>query len=292
MSVLVGYLPEKGGRAALQLGAQLAHGLGSGLHVATVVPRPWPTPSLARVDAEFTAWAAELGETAARSATEHLAQVAPGLAVTHHVVGHRSVPAALTGTAAELDAEVLVLGSSADGQLGQVVVGSTADRLLHSSPVALALAPRGYRSAGAGVCRLTSTYAGTPGSSGVLARSSALAARLGAGLRVATFARRGATMHPPEVGLRAEDEVLAGWVEQSRRALAALRADGTLAADVETEVATGRGWREAVDQLDWRDGELLVVGSSESGVLARVFLGSRAAKLVRHSPVPVLVLPR
>ena len=36
---------------------------------------------------------------------------------------------------------------------------------------------------------------------------------------------------------------------------------------------------------------LLVLGSSPSGVLARVFLGSRARKLIRYSPVPVVVLP-
>jgi nucleotide-binding universal stress UspA family protein len=40
------------------------------------------------------------------------------------------------------------------------------------------------------------------------------------------------------------------------------------------------------------DGDVLVVGSSALGPLAQVFLGSRAAKVVRHSPVPVVVVPR
>ena len=39
-------------------------------------------------------------------------------------------------------------------------------------------------------------------------------------------------------------------------------------------------------------GDVLVVGSSSIGPVARVFLGSRAAKIVRHSPVPVVVVPR
>ena len=34
-------------------------------------------------------------------------------------------------------------------------------------------------------------------------------------------------------------------------------------------------------------GDVLTVGSSKAGPLARVFLGSRAAKIVRYSPVPV-----
>jgi nucleotide-binding universal stress UspA family protein len=37
---------------------------------------------------------------------------------------------------------------------------------------------------------------------------------------------------------------------------------------------------------------VLVIGSSELGPAARVFLGSRATKIMRHSPVPVVVVPR
>ena len=44
--------------------------------------------------------------------------------------------------------------------------------------------------------------------------------------------------------------------------------------------------------IDWLPGEVLVLGSSTAGPLTRVFLGSRATKLIRHSPVPVLVVPR
>jgi nucleotide-binding universal stress UspA family protein len=43
--------------------------------------------------------------------------------------------------------------------------------------------------------------------------------------------------------------------------------------------------------VDWNDGDLLVVGTS-AGPLSRLYLGSHAAKIVRNSPVPVLLLPR
>jgi nucleotide-binding universal stress UspA family protein len=39
------------------------------------------------------------------------------------------------------------------------------------------------------------------------------------------------------------------------------------------------------------DGELLAIGTSPQGAIARVFLGSKGTKIIRHSPVPVLVLP-
>ena len=35
-----------------------------------------------------------------------------------------------------------------------------------------------------------------------------------------------------------------------------------------------------------------MVGSSTIGPVARVFLGSRGAKIVRDAPVPVVVVPR
>jgi len=50
-------------------------------------------------------------------------------------------------------------------------------------------------------------------------------------------------------------------------------------------------WGEAMDEIDWEAGEVLVVGSSPVGHLARVFLGSGAIKIVRYSPVPVVVVP-
>ena len=54
----------------------------------------------------------------------------------------------------------------------------------------------------------------------------------------------------------------------------------------------GESWEEALEDVEWEDGEVLVVGSSSIGPLARVFLGSRASQIVRHSPVPVIVVPR
>ena len=61
---------------------------------------------------------------------------------------------------------------------------------------------------------------------------------------------------------------------------------------VQCEVAWGHTWSEALDDIQWAPGDLLVVGSSSLAPLARVFLGSRATKILRHSPVPVIAVPR
>lgn len=292
MTVVVGYLAGKSGNAPLHLAVEAAQTLRTSLCVATIVPKPWTVPSPARVDAEYAAWADQLAADSAREAERELGAIPHDLAVSFHSHAHRSVSGGLVDVVAEQDAELLVLGSSASGALGQVVVGSTADYLLHSCPIPLAIAPRGYRGARTGaLTRITCGYPGTPESIGAVRQIADLAERLRIPLRVITFAVRGRTMYPPEVGLHAEDSVLAAWVEQAQSLLEELRTDGVLGPDVDLAVVSGNGWDQALDDADWIDGEILALGSSPRGDIARVFLGSRGAKILRHSPVPVLVVP-
>lgn len=292
MTVIVGYLTGKAGLSALNLGVEAARTLKTTLSVVTVVPKPWTTPSPARIDAEYAQYADRLAADSAAQARKCIASLDARLEVSCHKYAHRSASGGLLDAVKDLDAQALVLGSSADGSLGQVVIGSTADRLLHSSPVPLAISPRGYRGSKThGLTRLTCAYPGTPESLHVVGRVAALAEQLGVPMRVITFAVRGRTMFPPEVGLHAEDTILQSWAGQARDTLAKLRSDGVVGDDVELQVVTGNGWDQALDAAEWLDGELLALGTSPQGAIARVFLGSKGAKIVRHSPVPVLVLP-
>jgi nucleotide-binding universal stress UspA family protein len=77
-----------------------------------------------------------------------------------------------------------------------------------------------------------------------------------------------------------------------RAALAEVRDPPAAPRDCETVIGHGEDWAEALEDVDWGPGDVLVVGSSSIGPLARVFLGSRATKIVRNSPVPVAVVPR
>jgi nucleotide-binding universal stress UspA family protein len=292
MTVVVGYLAGKSGTAPLNLAVGAARTLRTSLTVATIVPKPWTFPSPARVDAEYAAWADQLAADSAREAQRDLAPMAESLEISYHSHAHRSVSGGLTEVVGELDADLLVLGSASNGALGQVVVGSTADRLLHSSPVPVAIAPRGYRSPRGGqLTRITCGYPGTPESVEVVRTIAALAHRLEVPLRVITFAVRGRTMYPPEVGLHAEDSILAAWESQAAEMLAALRTDGVVDDAVDLQVVSGNDWGQAIDDAEWQDGEILALGTSPRGEIAHVFLGSRGTKIMRVSPVPVLVLP-
>ncbi|QUR68169.1 universal stress protein [Mycobacterium spongiae] len=298
MSVVVGYRTGEVGLSGLHLGIDLARTLHTSLTVVTIVPQPWPTPSLARIDAEYEQWADQLAADSAAEARGRLDGLADGIDVTYQKRAHRSVSAGLIELATELEAQVLVLGSvphlgvfGGPTTCGGVLIGSTADRLLHSAPMPLAISPHGYRSRTGAMSRITCGYSATAEGADVVRRCVKFAREYAVPVRVVTFAVRGRTMYPSEVGLHSETTVLEVWAAQAREMLEKLRTEDVVDADVALDVVTGNGWKQALASANWTDGEILALGTSPRGKIARVFLGSHSGKIVRHSPVPVLVLP-
>ena len=58
------------------------------------------------------------------------------------------------------------------------------------------------------------------------------------------------------------------------------------------EVAHGRTIEEAIDDLEWDDAEIMIVGSSRLAEKNKLFIGSTANKVLRALPVPMVVVPR
>ena len=98
-------------------------------------------------------------------------------------------------------------------------------------------------------------------------------------------------MYPPEV--LGEQDILDRYVRDTSAAQEeAIAGLGDLAPDkIETEVATGRNWSEALEAVPWEKGDVLVVGSSSTSLVSKLFLGSNATKIIRYSPVPVIAVP-
>jgi nucleotide-binding universal stress UspA family protein len=151
---------------------------------------------------------------------------------------------------------------------------------------------------GSRVSRVTVAFRGDHTTTALLERVAEICQRTHSRLRIVTFAinaRRMVTTTVPG----AEDAIVAQWVRQATTdqddALGNLAGLGIDVATVERQIAVGRSWGAAIDQLDWARGDLLVLGSSmssmSSSMMARVFLGSSATKIIQHSPVPVIVVP-
>jgi nucleotide-binding universal stress UspA family protein len=295
MTYVVGYSPWHADFGLLDFAAQLARSDAQTLRVVVVVPDTWPTPVAGDTDREYGQWAAQQGADAVAEAERLLRDRSPDVAAEVVWEAGRSVPPMLLAQAEKLGAEIIVVGSAQHGPSGQITVSSKTNRLLHSSPVPVAIAPRAYHPMkGSKITRVTCAFRGDDASRTTLARTAEICNRTGQDLRVVTFGVRGRRMYPPEVS-GAEQVVLDAFLEQSgaaqRDALAALAADHQLPAAVESTLAVGRSWADAMDDLDWHREDVLVVGSSSTGAFSRIFLGSSAAKIVRYAPVPVIVVP-
>ncbi len=294
MTILVGYSPHKDDLGVLELGAQLARSAGEDLHAVTVVPQGWATVVAGDSDRDFREWAAQEGEASAAEALAQLAEI-PDLSTSASWITGRSVPQALLGEAAARDAGILVVGSGESGPRGTVTVTSKTDRLLHSSDVPIAIAPRGYH-AGADqrVRRVTVGFRDDDATWTLLDRVAGICRDTQAVLRVVTFAIRRRTMVTSSVS-GGEDLVFKQFRAQAKAAQSEaeehLRSIGFGDNDLELVVAQGRSFGGAMDSLEWGKGDVLVVGSSSTHPLAHVFLGSSAAKILRNSTVPVVVVP-
>jgi nucleotide-binding universal stress UspA family protein len=292
VTLVVGYAPDGHGRAVLHLAAMLARSGDEDLLVGAIVPASWP-PSPAKVDAEYRAYLGRL----ANEALEHARARLPGDVRAEFTVHHsRSAAAGLVELAEQHKARMIVLGSSAGGYAGYVSIGSTTSRLMHSSPVSLALAPRGFRAGpDARVTRATAAF-GASDSEELVVAAATVAAQVGASLRLASFAVRPRAPYTSGVGTVADEAMVADWIREMRAAgRAALESVETLPEvphELDAVVGAGDNWEDALEEVEWHDGDVLLVGSSSIGTVARVFLGSRATKIVRNSPVPVIVVPR
>jgi nucleotide-binding universal stress UspA family protein len=282
MTMVVAFAPDGRGRAVLHLAAMLARSGDEDLVVCAVVPSPWP-PSPAKVDAEYQAY---LQGTAENALSRARARLPADIRSSFEVVHARSAPAGLLEVAERVDASLIIVGSAADGGSGMVSLGSTSSRLLHSSHVPVALAPRGFRvGEGARVARVTVAFGGSH--EDLVVATASVAARIGTSLRVASFAVRPRPPYTSGVGREADDSMTEQWVAEISQAARAVVPE-----DAEFVVGYGEDWGEALEDIEWREGDVVVVGSSSIGPIARVFLGSRATKIVRHSPVPAVVVPR
>jgi nucleotide-binding universal stress UspA family protein len=296
MTLVVGFPPGKDDWSSIELGATLAKSADTDLLVVTVVPSVWPTPVAGHTDREFEDWAEQQGAVAVAEANAILAEHCPDIAAVARWTPGRSVASTLLEQAEEVNARMVVVGSGSTGSYGRVHPGAIGDWLLHFSHIPVAVATHGYAASERGrVRRVSCAFRGDERSLQTVERTAAICADIGASLRLVTFAVRGRTVYTAGVGAGAEDMVLDRWINQATAAqadaLKALEESGNAPAEVDSVVAIGRSWGAAIDRLDWDHDEVLVVGSSTAGVIERIFLSSNASKIVRHSPVPVVVVP-
>jgi nucleotide-binding universal stress UspA family protein len=291
MTIIAGFSSSRQGVAPLNLATQLARTSGEKIIAAVVVERPLP----AGVDPLEDEYRGYVAAQATASLERVVAQISGDFdisVVTHHAT---SVPNGLMELVAEHSADLVVVGSSSSGLLGRIALGTVTERLVYTSKVPVAIAPRGYPSSPAPVRRLTAAYRDGADAAELIATSAELAKQWRARLRIASFTVRPFTMFGGSIERSAEELVVQQWARRTTDAVIKQLDDvrTTVAVpDVEVVIGSGTEWREAVDDIAWESGDVLVLGSGAAGPLAQVFLGTAASKILRHAPVPVMIVPR
>ena len=206
--------------------------------------------------------------------------------------GDGSAPAELEAIAEREDADVIVVGSTHRGVVGQVLPGSVGDRLLAGAPCAVAIAPIGYsRREHPGIAMIGVAYDGEPEAQAAVDSAVELARQYDAELRIS---RR----HPePRSGVDPGPDRthrLAGYRELLHDHFSRLLADATAkvpaGVDVSSVLLPGDPAHEIAAQGVELD--LLVLGSRGYGPVRRTLLGGVAREVVTLAPCPVIVLPR
>ena len=117
------------------------------------------------------------------------------------------------------DASILVVGSGGDAEPGRIRLTSKTDRLVHSSTVPVAIAPRGYRTS-SGVTRITVAFRDDDASWSLLTRVAEISQRASAQLRVVTFLVSPSQRPVTSDVSHAETQVIDLWAVQAAAAQA------------------------------------------------------------------------
>jgi nucleotide-binding universal stress UspA family protein len=191
------------------------------------------------------------------------------------------------------DAGLGVVGVTSRGAVGQKVIGSTAERVIHGAPCPVAVVPHGF--AGGELRTVGVAFTAAPEGEQALRSGVALAQATGAALRVITVLQEQiGTLGSNRPGARAMQQIpeeLAAEHHIAGRAAvdAALVESG---AEVEAEIELIYG--DPADGLLGFTGslDLLVMGSRAYGPRRAVLLGGVSRRVTAETRCPVVVLPR
>lgn len=281
MRYVVGYTANARGHDAVHLAVALARNHDVSLDLVLVIPEDSPFNAVYPPEAGYNDI---LNEQAQRWLDEGLALVPADVTARAHIRRGDSEARTLIDAAVEMDAAALVIGATNDGLFKRFTIGSVASSLLHSSPVPVALAPHGYRRTEP-ITRLSCGFGTRPGADELLDVAVESARDRGLPLRLVSLLALDGGNSPQLLD--------AAWMHAADRPAAV---DGSSAGsqlpEPEIVVAQGRTIEEAVDRLDWEDGEILLIGSSRLAQQRATFLGTTANRILRALPVPMIVVPR
>ena len=284
--LVVGYEGGATGDDAIAFALRWAAASGDELHVVTVHPGPAPLGA-GRVDVEWVAYEREEAETLLDKAR---GLVPPEVTASFHRVESGSAAHGLHDLveADPSDIPLVVLGSRRTRGMRRTYPGTTAERLLQGSPAPVVVVPWGYADESGGPLeRVVVAFVDTPDGHTALEHGVRIAQHLHAQLLVLSVVPD--TLVEPTLGDPGQFGSMQGraYRDSLDAALAGLPPE----LEARGELRPGPVI-DALTELRLDECDVLVCGSRGYGPLRSVLLGGVSSRLVKHSRVPVVVVPR
>ena len=290
--VLAAYSPVTGAREPVEFGVAASRVTGAPLVIVVVVDSG--EHSIHRVTDGKPVIPASVA-----AAVQHLENelATRGVAAEVRTFEDSTAARGLARAIDEFSPELVVLGTTSRGAKGALLLGTTAERVIHLSPCPVAVVPHGYRRPDDGVKVIGAAYTPKPEAEDALAAAVSLARSGGVELRVLTvldpkYAQEEAhglmAEHRREVGTDAKlaSRMRYDLETQTRARVTELAGDLPATVDVITD-EPARALVAASAHLD-----LLVMGSRALGTRRAVILGSVSRRVIDESSCPVIVIPR
>lgn len=286
--ILVGFDDGEQSQDALALGTLLGKATAAQLIVAGIRPYALAAEGIA------TEEAGDGHRQAEDSFRAHLRVAADDIGAQATIAESTSPARGLNDLAEEIEADVIVLGSSSQADHGRLFAGHTASQLLQGAPCAVAVAPAGYAQGSPHIEKIGVGVDGSEESREAVREAVEVARLTGAGLRLLC-----ATVSPTVgyegyggyggwgYGAFALADAIEGAAESHVDA-----AQSEVPSDVAAEPAVLHGDAALSLAEESQELDLLCMGSRAYGPLRRVLLGSVSTQLVKNAACPVLVVPR
>lgn len=279
----VGYLATPSGDDGVALAVALAGVTGAAIDLVCVVHpiAPDGTPGLDQYQLRMENQAAQWLSDAA-------AAIPTSIETRTVVTVNESFAAGLIALAQQSGAAMIVVGGTGDGVLSRHTLGAVSTELLHSAPLPVVLAPRGYAErTDVALDMVTVAVPVKSSASNPLPFALGLAELGGLDLRLMSLVSLDSPFSDDS-----ERAVRERQVEVARALLERTRSCLDTDLDIDVVVADGSSLEDALDNLPWDRDDLVAVGSGHLGADKRVFLGSTAARILRWTTAPIIVTPK
>ena len=286
--VVIGYDGSEGSEDALAFGLTWSRSTGDVPIVATVYPEERPfSLGVRRVDIHFDTDVRELAEI-----VQDKARAAVGDAALYRNVASTSASHGLADLAEDVEAVMVIVGTTQESGLSRALLGSTTERLLYGATAPVTVVPPGWRqSVPDRISSIGVAYVDTREGREALRMAVRAAQRIPAQLTLYSVLDQLSEGYSYLAG-RTDEQAFVDRMRDSFGKALDLAATGVPPELMPRTVLLEGAAVESLAGLGQHDVDLIVCGSRGYGPARRVLLGGVSSRLIRRAQLPVAVVPR